>query len=74
MDCTKSIQCVDGFYDGSCLELLSLLAPCSLHQPPPHRGHTVREFYLAMGVYCPACGVLVIFGVGLDGGRGSVVQ
>ena len=36
-----------------------VLAPSSLHQPPPDKGHTVREYYWATGVYCPACGALV---------------
>ena len=36
-----------------------VLAPSSLHQPPPDKGHTVREYYGATGVFCPACGALV---------------
>ena len=38
-----------------------VLAPSSLHQPPPDKGHTVREYYWATGVFCPACGALVAF-------------
>ena len=37
-----------------------VLVPSSLHQPPPDKGHTVREYYWATGVFCPACGALVM--------------
>ena len=36
-----------------------VLVPSSLHQPPRDKGHTVREYYWATGVFCPACGALV---------------
>ena len=35
------------------------MAPSSLHQPPPDKGHTVWEYYRVTGVYWPACGALV---------------
>ena len=35
------------------------LVPSSLHQPSSDKGHTVREYYWATGVFCPACGALV---------------
>ena len=44
-----NIQCFDGFWDGSCSPSpLSLsLSLSSLHQPPPDKGHIVREYHWA---------------------------
>ena len=36
-----------------------LIVPHALHCVDSCKGHMVREYYRATGVFCPACGALV---------------
>ena len=55
----KSRQARHRIPRNSCCLSDLVFAPFSLYQPPPDKSNTVREYYLATGVYCPACGAVV---------------